>query len=163
MSSSSHRTLPPMPEIGHPESYYSRMAREADHRGDLHAHAAAKVGQYITLALDPGLSWEEQLKYFRHALKRHCTPPPFPDDEVWLFYRQLANLVRQYAGEAALRRISAEDDLYAARLNLGQDRERIEEDADEFFTSIMGRGAECPEWFNEEDWAQMKLVRDQWV
>ena len=22
---------------------------------------------------------------------------------------------------------------------------------------------ECPEWFNEEDYGQLKLIRDQWI
>src|SRR4051794_40646834 len=97
------QTLPPMPEIGHPESYYAKKVHEADRQGDVHKREAHKVGQYITLALDPHLEWEEKLKYFRHAIKRHCVPPPLPDDAVWMFYRALADLVRQYAGQEALK------------------------------------------------------------
>jgi len=156
-------TMPQLPEIGHPESYYAKLAHEADRRQDLHAHEAAKVGQYVTLALDPALSWSEKLKYFRHALKRHCHPPPFPTEEVWLFYQQLADLVRRHAGQEALRICSQEDDLYAARLSMGQEREKIEEEAEQFFANIMGTGDARPEWFNEEDWAQLKLLRDQWI
>jgi len=88
------RQLPSMPEIGRPESYYASQVRSADGRSDVHSREAAKVGQYITLAMDPSLSWEDKLKYFRHAIKRHCSPPPYPDDEVWMFYQQLAELVR---------------------------------------------------------------------
>ena len=88
------RTFPPMPPIGRPESFYAKLAHEADKSGDMHGHEAAKVGQYITLALDPALAWDEKLKYFRHAIKRHCQPPLFPDDDVWMFYRTLADLVR---------------------------------------------------------------------
>lgn len=157
------RQLPPMPEIGRPESYYAKLVHEADKQGDVHAHEAAKVGQYITLALDPNLSWEQKLKYFRHALKRHCQPPPYPDDDVWMFYHQLADLVRQYCGYEALRLASAEDDLYAARLSMGQSREKIEDEAEQFFLKLMGSGDHCPEWFNETDWAQLKLIRDQWI
>ena len=43
-----------------------------------------------------------------------------------MFYRSLADLVRQYAGQEALRLASVEDDLYAARLAMGQTREKIE-------------------------------------
>jgi hypothetical protein len=157
------RQLPPMPEIGRPESYYAKLVHSADQGGDVHLHEAAKVGQYITLALDPALSWDEKLKYFRHALKRHCQPPPYPDDDVWMFYQQLAELVRQYCGHEALRIASTEDDLYAARLSMGQSREKIEDDAETFFGKLMGRGDQCPEWFNEMDWSQLKLIRDQWI
>jgi len=95
------RPLPEMPPIGRPESFYARQIQYADKVGDLHLHEASKVGQYVTLALDPSLIWAKRLKYFDHALRRHCTPPPLPDEDVWLFYRQLSNLVRQHAGEQA--------------------------------------------------------------
>jgi len=157
------RQLPPLPEIGRPESYYAKLVHRADKAGDVHAHEAAKVGQYITLALDPHLTWEEKLKYFKHALKRHCVPPPYPDDDVWMFYQQLADLVRQYAGQEALRLASLEDDLYAARLSMGQAREKIEDDAEHFFLRLLGTGDTCPDWFNETDWSQLKLIRDQWI
>jgi hypothetical protein len=157
------RTLPPMPEIGHPESYYAKRVHMADEAYDVHAHEAAKVGQYVTLAMDPSLSWDDKLKYFRHALKRHCQPPPFPDDDVWMFYRNLADLVRRYCGYEALRLASAEDDLYAARLSMGQSREKIEDDAETFFGKLLGPGDQCPDWFSEEDWLQLKMIRDQWI
>src|SRR5581483_3658578 len=59
------RQLPPMPEIGRPESYYAKLSHEADRVGDRHAREANKVGQYVTLAMDPHLTWEEKLKYFQ--------------------------------------------------------------------------------------------------
>jgi hypothetical protein len=155
------RQFPPLPQIGHPEAYYAREVHRADRAGNRHAHEANKVGQYITLALDPHLSWDEKLKYFRHALKRHCVPPPLPDDVVWFFYGGLADLVRQHAGREALRLASTEDDLYAARLSMGQTRERIEEEAETFFQTLVP--SHCPDWFNEEDYAQLKLIRDQWI
>ena len=158
---SEHRQLPPLPEIGHPESYYAKLVHRADAVGNKHAHEAYKVGQYITLAIDPHLTWEEKLKYFQHALKRHCVPPPLPDDDVWVFYRGLADLVRQHAGQEALRMASTEDDLYAARLAMGQTREHIEDEAEEFFGRLVP--PECPPWLNEEDYNQLKLIRDQWI
>lgn len=157
------RTLPAMPEIGRPESYYAKLVHTADRQGDTHAHEAAKVGQYVTLAMDPSLTWEEKLKYFQHALKRHCVPPPYPDDDVWMFYQQLAELVRAYCGHEALRLSSLEDDLYAARLSMGQNRDKIEDDAEQFFARLIGAGDTSPEWFNETDWHQLKLIRDQWI
>jgi hypothetical protein len=152
-----------MPEIGHPETYYARGVHRADKAGDVHLREAYKVGQYVTLAIDPHLAWDEKLKYFRHAIKRHCQPPPFPDDDVWMFYRQLADLVRQYAGQEALRLASNEDDLYAARLAMGQDREKIADEAEDFFSQLCPPGLDCPDWFNESDFAQLKLIRDQWI
>jgi uncharacterized short protein YbdD (DUF466 family) len=152
-----------MPSIGRPESYYARLAHEAERRQDVHAHEAAKVGQYLTLALDPMLGWEDKLKYFRHALKRHCQAPPFPDDDVWMFYQKLADLVRTHAGAEALRIGSTEDDLYAARISMGQEREKIEDEAELFFAKLVGRGDQCPEWFNESDWQQLRIIRDQWI
>src|SRR4051795_7979272 len=77
------RVFPPLPEIGRPETYYAKMVHRADKAGDTFAHEAYKVGQYVTLAMAPNLSWEQKLRYLTHALKRHCQPPPFPDDEVW--------------------------------------------------------------------------------
>src|SRR5690348_10927596 len=124
MSTQSH-TFPALPEIGHPESYYAKRVHEADRVGDVHKREAYKVGQYVTLALDRHLEWEEKLKYFRHALKRHCVPPPLPDDAVWMFYRSLADMVRQHAGQEALRLASNEDDMYATRVGMGQDRAEL--------------------------------------
>ena len=156
------RQLPPMPEIGRPESYYAKLSHEAERNADRHAREAHKVGQYVTLAMDPHLTWEEKLKYFQHAIKRHCQPPPFPDDEVWMFYRQLADLVRQHAGQEALRLASTEDDMYAARLAMGQTRDKIMEDAEVFFGRLVPFEFN-PEWFNEEDYRQLKMIRDQWI
>lgn len=157
------RELPQMPEIGHPESYYAKRVHMADEAQDVHAHEAYKVGQYVTLAMDPNLSWDEKLKYFRHALKRHCQPPPIPDDDVWMFYRNLSDLVRRHCGYEALRLASMEDDLYAARLSMGQTREKIEDDAEAFFDKLLGSHDACPDWFSEEDFAQLKMIRDQWI
>ncbi len=159
------RTLPPMPEIGHPENYYAKRVHMADEAGDAHVHEAYKVGQYVTLAMDPHLSWDEKLKYFKHALKRHCQAPPFPDDDVWMFYRSLADLVRRYCGYEALRLASIEDDLYAARLSMGQERDRIDDDAETFFGKLLANslGDTCPNWFTEDDFGQLKMIRDQWI
>jgi len=157
-------SLPPMPEIGQPESHYANLVRRADKAGNVYLHEAAKVGQYITLALDPKLDWPAKLRYFQHALKRHCVPPPLPDEDVWVFYRSLADLVRQYAGQEALRLASSEDDVYATRMGLGADRMVIEAEAETFFGALLGATtSHRPDWFNEEDWVQLKLIRDQWI
>ena len=155
--------FPPMPQIGMSESQYANLARQADSDGNIYAHEAAKVGQYITLALDPHLDWPAKLRYFQHALKRHCVPPPVPDEPVWVFYRDLADLVRRYAGYEALRLASAEDDLYATRLALGADQTAVESDAEVFFSQLLGTGDRRPDWMSEDDWLQLKLIRDQWM
>ncbi|MGA3067055.1 MAG: hypothetical protein ABSF29_09435 [Tepidisphaeraceae bacterium] len=155
--------FPSMPTIGLPESEYSRLVRQADAIGNPFAHEAAKVGQYITLGLDPHLEWSSKVRYFEHALKRHCVPPAVPDEPVWVFYRSLADLVRQYAGREALRLASNEDDLYATRIQMDIPRETIEAEAELFFADLVGAGDKRPDWFSEEDWVQLKLLRDQWI
>jgi hypothetical protein len=157
------RQLPPLPLLGCPESYYARQVHQADAVGDLHAREAAKVGQYITLAKDPDLTWPKKLKYFDHALRRHCNPPPLPDEDLWLFYRSLADLVRHQCGEEALKLASAKDDEWARRIERGESRDALGDEASEFFIQLMGHTWHCPNHFIDEDWKQLKLLRDQWV
>ena len=70
--------------------------------------------------------------------------------------------MRQHAGQVALRLASSEDDLYAARLAMGQVREKIEDDAETFFSRLIP-GDGCPDWFNEADYETLKLIRNQWI
>jgi hypothetical protein len=153
--------LPPMPDIGRAEAFYAKKLHEADKEGDPHKREAWKVAQYVTLGIDPHLDWDEKLKYFKHAITRHCEPPPLPDEAVWVFYRSLANVVKQYAGQEALRLASQEDDLYAARLAMGQARDKIEDEAEVFFGKLVP--PECPLWLNDEDYQQLRMIRDQWI
>ncbi len=157
--------VPPMPEIGRPESYYAKLVKQAEIDGNHFARAAAKVGQYITAALAPGLDWAARTRYFDHSLHRHCIPPAEieKDHSVSAFYRDLAELIRQHAGQEALRLASAEDDNYATRLGLGGDREPIEAEAEVFFSQLLGTGDKRPDWFNESDWMQLRMIRDQWM
>ena len=89
--------VPPLPEIGYPEAYYARKVKKADLAGDVHTREAYKVAQYVTLAVQPHLEWQDKLRYFRHAIRRHCNPPPLPSDAIWLFYKGLADLARRVA------------------------------------------------------------------
>ena len=155
--------LPPMPEIGHPESYYAKLAKQAERTGDIHLHEAAKCGQYITLALDPSIDWDTKRRYFRHALRRHCQPPQVSSELVEMYYQRLVDLVMHHAGAEALRLASAEDDKYAMRLAEGEPRRRIMEDAVEFFANLMGVDDNCPSHFKEEDWLQLRIIRNQWI
>jgi hypothetical protein len=90
--------LPPLPEIGHPETYYAKQVARADRLGMRHAHEAFKVGQYITLALGSRLTWEQKSRYFRHAIRSHCNGPDMAPHAVMKFYSDLADLVRRHAG-----------------------------------------------------------------
>ena len=155
-------SFPRLPEMGRRETYYATLARRAQENSDPHLRAAAKVCQYITIANNSALDWPAKLTHYQHTLNRHCQPPPYPDDETWLFYRSLSDLVRQHAGQVAFRIASSEDDLFAARLAMGQDREKIEDDAEHFFTMLIP-GDGCPEWFNEADYEMLKLIRNQWI
>ncbi|MGF1634263.1 MAG: hypothetical protein ACFCVE_10480 [Phycisphaerae bacterium] len=152
-----------MPQIGLPEASYIAEIERAEAAGDeLHVEAL-KVGRYVSLALDPHLNWAEKKRYFSHCLRRHCQAPPRADEEVQRFFRRLAALVRRFAGKEALRLTSQEDDLYAARLGLGQSREDLGDEAEGFFSELCCCGEECPPWFDEADWNQLKLIRDQWL
>lgn len=154
--------FPPLPEIGHPDVYYTHAITLAEQEGDYHKRAASKVGRYISFAMDPNLPWEEKQKYFLHAIKHHCAPPTL-DEETQQYYAELARLVREYAGAEALRLASQEDDMYAARSALGQDISSIEDDAEAFFLRLLGHEDRCPEYLDEGDWSQIKMIRDQWI
>jgi hypothetical protein len=157
------RQLPELPEIGYPEAFYARRVKQADLVGDTHTREAYKVAQYVTLALAPHVEWQDKLRYFRHALRRHCAPPPLPSDDVWMFYQRLADLVRVHAGNEALKLAVKEDEIYANRLSIGSTRERIRPEAVRFFDNLLGTGESCPEHFSQEDWEQLRMIRAQWV
>lgn len=154
--------LPPFPEIGLPESFYTHLAHQASHAGNMHAHEAAKVAQYITLGINDKLTWEEKIKCFRHALKRHCQCPPMADQRVQQFYDELTRLVRRHAGEEALKIANRLDDHFATMLKIGRPRSEIVGDADEYFQDMIPRTG-CPEWFEEEDYQVLRILRDQWT
>jgi hypothetical protein len=146
------KKLPPLPEIGRPDVYYARLINLAEEQNDPRLRAAAKVARYVTLALNSNLPWPEKFRYFSHALKHHCVPLSIePDTQP--YYEQLAELIRQHCGTEALRLASAEDDMYAARVALGQDRSTVEEDAETFFGMLLGNGDHCPPHFSETDWS----------
>ena len=86
-----------------------------------------------------------------------------PDEDVWIFYRALSNLVRQHAGEQALRSALAQDEDYMRRIAAGHPRTPIIAEARQFFYELMTLGNDRPEHFTDEDWVQLKLIRDQWM
>jgi hypothetical protein len=158
-----YHPVPYVPEVGHSEGYYAQKVREAEKRGDDHSREAHKVAQYVTLGNSPHLEWEQKLRYYQHALRRHCNPPPLASDPVWLFYGKLADLVRRNCGQEALKLASREDDRYASLVAKGYDRAKMLDEADGFFTRLMGRQHDRPEHFNEDDWQQLRMIRDQWI
>ena len=144
--------IPDLSEIGHPEHYYAKGYCSPYKRRNLRERTFKDSAKYIALALNPNLSWDNKLKYFKHAIKRRCVPPPYPDDAVFNFYRKLADSACRFTGQEALKLTSQEDDLYAAHLSMGRGHEGIEDDAEDFSTKLMPEGDRCPEWFNESDW-----------
>lgn len=156
--------VPPMPKIGLAEETYLHVAHRAERAGNPLVFEAAKVGQYVSLALrDPDAPWGTKLRYFRHALKRHCTPPENADPATKAWFERLANLVRSHAGTEALRLAAEVDEMYQARKSLGQDVERIADDAEKFFDQIAPMIESCPPVYTEDDWAKLTAIRDRWI
>ncbi len=156
--------LPPMPRIGLPEETYLHVAHKAERNGDDLVFEAAKVGQYVSLALrDADAPWHVKLKYFRHALKRHCNAPEHADEMTKEWFGKLARMVKSQAGAEALRLAAEVDEMYEARTSMGQDIETIADDAEKFFEQICPMCETCPPIYNEEDWVKMKGIRDRWI
>jgi hypothetical protein len=156
--------LPKMPKIGLPEKVYLRAHDEAKARGDDLTVEAAKVGQYVSLALrDPDASWSKKLKYFRHALKRHAQPPEHADAITKEWFAQLARHVKAYVGAEAVRLATEENERYRTRVDMGQGIDGIAEDAEEFFDNVCPHCDTCPPVYNPEDWERLKVIRDRWI
>jgi hypothetical protein len=126
--------LSPLPEIGKSESYYADQVKRADQMGNHHAREGYKVGQYITLGLNRRLDWEKKLRYFNHALRYH-----------------------------PLRLASLEDDYYVGQINAGVPRPQIMAQAEIFFRKILGDGEKKPDYLNQDDFEQLKILRNQWI
>ena len=156
--------LPRMPKIGLPEKVYLQAAKEAEARGDDLTVEAAKVGQYVSLALrDLDAPWSTKLKYFRHALKRHARPPEHADDVTKEWFAKLAHHARAYAGAEALRLAAEQDECFDARRSMGQTDDTIADDAESFFDAVCPHCEKCPPIYNPEDWEQLKEMRDRWI
>jgi len=155
--------LPPLPEIGLPESFYADQVKAAEQQRNIHAREAYKVGQYVTLGINRRLDWEKKLRYFRHALRSHCVAPAGASDKLWLFYGQLGDLVRQHAGTEALRMASIEDDYYMGQVKAGVPRPQVMAQAEMFFRKLLGERDEKPDYLNQEDFDQLRILRNQWI
>jgi len=153
----------PLPVIGYPEAYYAKHIKDADSHGDKVAHEAYKVGQYITLGLDPAKKWPEKFKYFCHALRHHTAAPAGSDEQTKQYFGRLADLVRRHAGHEAVRLARHESDTYNVRKHAGVAVADLEEEAEVFFTDLLGHGHDCPDWCTKEAWDQLTHIRDQWI
>jgi hypothetical protein len=151
----------PMPVIGHPVAWYGRHIEQAETAGDVHARAAHKVGQYVTEAIDPKASLDHKLKCFKHALKHYCVAPEGADESLRIFYKKLGDVVRKYAANEALheaQRFNLEAQKRAAQ---GTERTGLEDEADEFYTHLMGH-ERTPEWCTPEAAERIAKMRQQW-
>lgn len=153
----------PLPVIGHPQSYYDKHVRLAEQAGDVHARAGHKAGGHITAALDAKLSWDEKLRLFCHALSHHCVAPPDADEVIRAYYQKLADLVRRYVGQEALKLIRHEHEKYLHRLKRGDSPEAVADEADLFFPRFIGHSHDCPHWFTAETWTQIQTFESRWI
>ena len=154
--------VPRIPALGQPERFYATRAREAREEGDVHGLHAFKVAQYITAAQGEELSWDEKVRNYDHALNQHCEAPPMADDNVWMFYGKLAELVRQHAAHEAFGIAQRIDAIYNERLQNGVAWREIERSATHFFGKMVS-SQRCPRWFKEEDYRQLVILRNFWV
>lgn len=152
----------PLPVIGHPAAWYERHIKQAEAAGDVHARASHKVGQYITEAIDPKVPWEHKIKCFKHAMKHHCHAPEGSDEHLQTFYRKLCELVRRHAGQEALHAAQRFHLDAMKRVNAGTPRSTVEDEADDFFMSLLGHDR-TPEWCGKEVADQIARIREQWV
>ena len=152
----------PLPVIGHPEAWYTKHIEQADAAGDSLARCSYKVGQYVTLALDPKRTWEEKVKFFRHCLKHHCTPQAEADAETLAFCQKLRALVQRYASQEARKLAHVEHDGYSMRLEFGVPKETLADEAEVFFPRLLAHGT-CPEYLTPEAYSEICRLRDRWI
>jgi len=156
--------LTPMPKVGLEEEMYLKVAKRAEKAGDDLLHEVAKVGQYVTLAIRrPDEKWGKKVKFFHHALKRHCKAPEHADDITKQWFKKLSTFVKHHAGQEALRITGEMDDCFNMRLEMSQSRDDIADDAEAFFEKVCPYCETCPPLYNEEDWRQLCDFRDRWV
>jgi hypothetical protein len=155
--------FPPMPVVGQNEAYYKELVRQAEQNHLVHAREAAKVGQYVTLGQQEDTDPQSKIKFFRHAMRKHCVPPPISDMMVDGFYERLADFVRMHAGREALRVASMEDDRFAMRERNGESHDSLVLEARQFFEKLLGPDSVRSDLFTDEDWKQLKIIRHQWL
>jgi hypothetical protein len=153
----------PLPVIGHPEPWYEKHIKQAEQSQDPHARASHKVGLHVTRALSPTMPWEEKYRHFHHAVKHHCQAPPGADAAIRAFYGKLADVVRRYAGQEALKVVRRQHEQYLRRVQSGVSRDAIADEAELFFPDFVGHGHDAPDWINAESWHQIRAIEAQWI
>jgi len=158
-----HRQFHPTPVIGHPDHWYKSHAEQAEAAGDMLARCAYKVGQYITLGLDPHRSWEEKAKYFRHCLKHHCIAASDATPDEIVFRQKLRAIVLRHAGQEGLNLARKAHADFKMRLEMGATRDVLAEDADDLFLMLLGNSGSHPEFFTPEVYEEIRSLRNRWV
>lgn len=152
----------PLPVIGHPDAFYVKHIKQAEESGNVHERESHKVGRYVTLAMDPKMSWDEKVRHFRHALKHHCNAPPDATPDMMHFYGKLGDLVRRHAGQEAIRLVSRETESYRLRLLKGTPRANLQVEALELRQRVFGDFDARPNWISEEAWTQIEKMLKDW-
>ena len=153
----------PLPVIGHPEAWYAKHIAQAEQAGEQHARASYKVGLHVTQALVPGMPWEEKFRHFRHAIKHYCQPPEGAGEAIKVFYAKLAEVVRRYAGQEAVKVVRQQHEQYVRKLKSGVSRDEIANEAELFFPPFIGHGHGPPEWLSPDAWNQIRNIEANWV
>ena len=151
----------PMPVIGHPTAWYARHIEAAELAGDIHAKACHKVGAYATEGINPKGTWDHKIKCFKHAMKHYCVAPPDADESLRTFYKKLADVVRKHASNEALHEAQRFNTEAQKRAAQGTDRATLEDDADDFYTALMGH-ERTPDWCTPDVAERISKLRQQW-
>jgi len=152
----------PMPVIGHPSGWYSRHIEQAEAAGDVHARASHKLGQYVTAGIDPKAPWDHKIKCFKHAMKHYGVAPVGADESLRSFYKKLGDVVRKYASNEALHEAQKFNAEAQKRLSQGADRASVDDDADDFYTALLGH-ERTPEWCSPDVAERISKLRQLWV
>jgi ferredoxin-NADP reductase len=157
------RQFHPAPVIGHSDHWYKSHIEHAEAAGDPLARCAFKVGQYITLGVDPHRSWGEKSKYFHHSLKHHCVAGSDATPDEIIFRQKLRDFVTRCAGqEASSMALKANSD-FKMRLEMGTSRDVLAEEADEMYLVLLGSSGSRPDFFTPEVFEEIRSLRDRWV
>ncbi|HWE93724.1 MAG TPA: hypothetical protein VG269_07085, partial [Tepidisphaeraceae bacterium] len=73
------------------------------------------------------------------------------------------DLVRRHAGAEAIHLASREDDAWAAQLQRGVPKAEVKAEAARFFKAMFGDDDRQPDYFNREDWEQLRVLRKNWL
>ena len=156
--------LPPLPEVGRPESYYAQQVKQAEQQRNIHAREAYKVAVRRDAGNGPAAGLGKELRYFKHALRSHCVAPAGARRQALDVLRAARRHGEAECGRRGpIRLASLEDDYYMGQVNAGVPRPQIMAQAEIFFRKILGERDEKPEYLNQEDYEQLRILRNQWI